>query len=87
MYAYLELQTGNESRRIRLTFQDVEGGFKLVQIQMEGGGRLVISHGKIFPRAEVDIGAPKIWGEDLGLGNVWLDLIPVPRLPTFSWRP
>ena len=41
MYYFLELQTLS-GRRMRLSFKRMGGGLKLIQQQLEGGGRLAV---------------------------------------------
>lgn len=86
MYYFLELQTF-AGARMRLSFERCGGALRLVQQQLEGHGRLVIRDLRRYSTF-FDSSNPrtcKIWGEDLGVGKIWLDLFPSPVLSTFAW--
>ncbi len=89
MYAYLEFKIGGEeSPRVRLTFTETaeSNTLSLVQVQMEGHSRVTVCQEKEYIYS-AGLEGLKIWGEDLGLGEVWLDLqISPARLPTFEWN-
>ena len=86
MYYFLELQTFAGSR-MRLSFVRRGGALRLVQQQLEGRGRLMINEHSRFSAftCSSDPLVCKIWGEDLGVGKIWLDLFPSSALPTFDW--
>jgi hypothetical protein len=86
MYYFLELQTLSGSP-LRLSFVRHGDRLRLVQQQLEGRGRLVITEPRHYSTftCSSDLRVCKIWGEDFGVGKIWLDLFPSSALPTFSW--